>query len=123
MITSLVLFFRSLTPAGKAVLFGMLAAIILLSVGAYFTHSIKQLETEARVQGVNQERAEAAGEALKNLETARDATVQINIEAARGSGDLMYAQCVRSARTPANCQRFLPGGSADLDRASTTQGR
>lgn len=51
-------------------------------------------------------------ETLERTETANEAREEI--ERPGDAGDrLRYDQCLRTARTPANCQRFLPGGQAD----------
>lgn len=65
--------------------------------------------------GVNQERAITATTTLERVELSREVTEEIRKEAATGNGSLLYAQCLRSARTPANCQRFLPEQSKAHD--------
>jgi hypothetical protein len=46
---------------------------------------------------------------LERTETADAARTEIRDD--RGSA--RFDQCLRTARTPANCERFLPGGEAD----------
>lgn len=48
-------------------------------------------------------------ETLQRTETAHAARNDIGDD----RGTARYDQCLRTARTPENCQRFLPGGGAD----------
>lgn len=51
-------------------------------------------------------------ETIERVETADD--VRNEMQQPSPAGDrLRYDQCLRSARTPANCERLLPGGQAD----------
>lgn len=58
----------------------------------------------------------AAGQRAQDLQVTLERTEEA--DAARNEvrdpgGDARHKQCMRTARTPANCQRFLPRGAAD----------
>lgn len=72
--------------------------------------SIRKSGTEA---GIQQEQVRTQDTILQRVEQARETAEQIDREADAGNGSLLYHQCLRSARTPANCERFLSAGSPD----------
>lgn len=51
-------------------------------------------------------------ETIERTEKANETREEINRPGPAGDR-LRYDQCLRTARTPANCQRFLPVGQAD----------
>lgn len=67
-----------------------------------------------REAGVIQEQAHSMGETIKRTEQGNAAREEIR----RPDSSAKYDQCLRSARDPANCQRYVPERSPDLDRAS-----
>jgi hypothetical protein len=62
--------------------------------------------------GAAVEREKVLEETVNRVEKANDVREEISRNDDAGA-QLRYDQCLRSARTPANCQRFLPGGQAD----------
>lgn len=54
-------------------------------------------------------------ETIERTEEGHDARTEIREALGRADGRsrAVYDQCLRTARTPANCERFLPGGAAD----------
>ena len=65
---------------------------------------LADVKHDARQEGVTTERAGQLTETLNSVEKANDTRRQIDDPASRAR----YDECLRSARTPANCQRFLP---------------
>lgn len=57
------------------------------------------------------EREEALTETIERVQEAQD--VREEVRAAGPVSRVAYDQCVRTARTPANCARLLPAGSED----------
>jgi hypothetical protein len=51
---------------------------------------------------------------LERVETGNATREEIIREVDRGNGDVLYAQCLRTARTPANCERFLLTGETPV---------
>lgn len=97
----------------KAVRYGICGALLLLTVLLAFLALFSKLEKQEEAafeHGQAEVRVEAAETVIKNVEIANDVEQELKAEAVIGSGSALYAQCVRSARTPANCQRFLPSG-------------
>lgn len=89
----------------------VLAALIGLYV--WFTSAINSAASEGREQGRQEQREETRTTIIERAETANEIREEIGSEVRAGSGDGLYAQCLRTARTPANCQRFVPRESAD----------
>lgn len=65
--------------------------------------------------GATVEREAQTREVLERTETGNAAREEVREAIARDGGrsDIVYDQCVRTARTPANCERFLPERPAD----------
>lgn len=64
----------------------------------------------------NQQDLGAAAQREADLQNTLERTEQANAartEIRDDRGTARYDQCLRTARTPALCQRFLPGGEAD----------
>lgn len=83
---------------------GVIVGMAVLMINA--TNAIRDAGFKA---GETHEQAKVQDQVIQNVEQANDVREQINSEAARGSGSLLYRQCLRSARSPENCQRYLPG--------------
>lgn len=53
-------------------------------------------------------------ETIERTEQGNEARTEIEADVSRGGGSVLYEQCLRTARTPANCERFLlPERQAD----------
>lgn len=89
-------------PRGLWVLIGIAALAVLSTI--WFADKMD----ESRETGAAIERANGMAETLDRVEQGQETRDAIEREAADGSGSMLYDQCVRSARTPANCERFLP---------------
>lgn len=90
-------------PRGLWVLVGI-AALIVASTVWFADRMDGATET-----GRQLEQATAMAETLDRVEQGQETRDAIEREADDGAGSLLYDQCLRSARTPANCERFLPG--------------
>ena len=78
----------------------LLAVVILGTV----THLIDAGNDEARDSGVLTERAATTGKVIENVQKTNETRA-----AARDPGSCVaYRECLRSARTAANCQRYMP---------------
>lgn len=86
-------------------------AVILLGSALLVLTKIENIRSDGVATGVNQEQSKNIAVTLERVELSREVTDEIRKEADTGNGSLLYAQCLRSARTPANCKRFLPVGS------------
>lgn len=93
----------STRPWVKYAAAGFLAVYILAGIYAVIiTVFNRSLETASEA-GAATERAIAAEKGLKNVEAAAKARDDV-----RGDVDnARYDECLRSARTPANCERYL----------------
>jgi hypothetical protein len=79
----------------------------LLGAGLLWQHSQRVHDTQQREIGKTEERAAETTTVLQRTEQGNEAREAIK-QAGPVGDRLRYDQCVRSARTPANCQRFLP---------------
>ena len=77
--------------------------LLLMLISAINDNRAKGFE-----EGRTAQQAEASAATITQVEISHEAAKQIEAEASSGTGSLLYAQCMRSARTPANCKRFLP---------------
>lgn len=76
-----------------------IAALVAFALGAF--DRVLETATEA---GAAIQRAEDLTETIQRTETGNAAREEIRTDA----DGARYAQCLRTARTPANCERFLP---------------
>ena len=90
---------------------GALAAMLALIV--WYKASISEAAKEGYQQGKQEQREETLTTIIERAETANEVRETISGEVRAGSGNDLYAQCLRTARTPANCRRFLPDVQAD----------
>lgn len=88
----------------------LLAAVALLAGGVIWLRASENADDNANQQiGATVQRE---GDLRTTLERTKDANqarddVRTDVDGAR------YDQCLRTARTPANCKRFLPVSEAD----------
>lgn len=90
----------------KIASYGLLTA---LAVGAWIWFDAREKaddKANQEIGGAVQREADLR-ETVKNVEKANEAADLIRRDPARA-----YAECLRTARTPANCQRFLPHSEA-----------
>ena len=90
----------------KIASYGLLAALV---VGAWIWLDAREKaddKANQEIGGAVQREADLR-ETVKNVEKANEAADLIRRDPARA-----YTECLRTARTPANCQRFLPHSEA-----------
>lgn len=87
-----------------------LATVGLVLIGStlLIMSKLSDIRADGEKQGAGQERTKNIDATLERVEISHEATEEIRKEATTGNGSLLYAQCLRSARTPTNCKRFLP---------------
>lgn len=66
----------------------------------------------SKTQGVEQERAASNEGVITDVQESKAAIADV----LDGRSDAKYYQCLRSARTPENCTRFLPVGHPDYGK-------
>lgn len=98
---------RPLAYAGSA-----LAAFALLWALWAILAAREEADDKAnREAGAAVQREADLRETMERVETANATRDEVRDRGSRARFD----QCLRSARTPANCERFLPGGAAPDD--------
>jgi hypothetical protein len=96
---------------------GIIGLVLVAAVVAYFTFADKKAQRQEGNlvdKGVLQERSETQGEVINRTKEATDVREEISRNDDAGLR-LRYEQCMRSARTPANCQRLLPQRPAPVN--------
>lgn len=89
---------------------GIIAAVLIAAAVAFFYFADKKeqrIEDKLEEKGAVTERAETQGETLNRVEVGNEEREKVTRNDDAGA-QLRYDQCLRSARTPANCQRLLP---------------
>lgn len=97
------------------------AGLVLLAVVAFgalilWLNLREEADDKANQQiGAKAERTQQLEDTIKNVETGNAARAEIEEAMGRDDGRsrVVYDQCVRTARTPANCKRYLPDDEAD----------
>ncbi len=87
----------------------VLIAIALIAFG--IVHALATIGGTIAENQTKQQQAGAASQRAQDLQTTLERTEQANVartEIRDPDGRARYDQCLRSARTPANCQRFVP---------------
>lgn len=114
MIAALATWFKANTLIGIVTL--VLLAIV--AVGTV-THLIDAGNDASRESGVQTERAATTGKVIENVEKTNATRA-----AARDPGSCVaYNECLRSARTAANCVRYLPDDEACPVQSGALNGR
>lgn len=100
---------------GTKVLFGLsrmiwigIALLAVAGVWIYLDAAERADDRNNQEIGATVEREKQTGEVLKRTEKANEVR-----ETTRRSSNAAYAECVQSARTPANCVGLLPEREAD----------
>ena len=91
---------------------GVLAVVALAAVYLWLSAREEADDRANQTIGVQQERGEVAQAAIETVRKANDARDEIS-QAGPAGDTVRYEQCLRTARTPSNCQRFLPERTAD----------
>ena len=79
-------------------------SIIVLGMLAYAFHLYNDAQQEL---GAVRERIDTAQEVVNNANTITQASDDVS----ERTSVVAFCQCLRSARTPANCERYLPTGT------------
>jgi type III secretory pathway component EscV len=90
----------------------------LLALGAvvlWHRREVSDAEEAGKTSGAAAEREEQLVEIINRTETANETREDIQREVRDGTGRDLYNQCLRTARTTTNCERFLPSGE-EADR-------
>jgi hypothetical protein len=93
---------------------GLGAVLVLLAAWAWHNSQVSEAASDGLQKGAQQQREADLTETIDRTEQANDTRETIKDEVRAGNGAALYDQCVRTARTPANCQRFLPSGEAPV---------
>lgn len=109
MITTVLGFFKGLSWQ----VYAAVAALALLGGTVWYCdRQIDDKVEQAEVIGRTEERNEQLEQTIENVKTAEEA--REDITETSPAGDLTrYNQCLRTARTPANCERLLPNVPED----------
>lgn len=104
-------FIRGFTPR-----FWVIAGVVLAVILTIVLFSCAEREDDRNNQqiGATAEREKNTTEVLQRTETANEVREQTTryLRIDDGRSDVAYRQCLRSARTPANCERLLPDRQA-----------
>lgn len=88
--------------------------LLLLIAGLIYLKRVENLDDQRNQEiGATVEREKNLEKTIERVEEANEVRNEVSAEAAVGRGERLYAQCLRSARTPASCERFLPERPAD----------
>lgn len=79
-------------------------ALLAAVVAGTVLHLIDAGQDRARESGVQTERAATAGKVIENVQTANEARDAVSDPRSCA----MYRECLQSARSTANCVRYLP---------------
>lgn len=104
----------TLPYAKRLVKAGLIAIAALLAMLA-FTLWLNGREKAAEVRGATIQREGDLRETINRTEQGNAARSEVREAYERNGGRsrAVYDQCVRTARTPAHCERFLPEQPAD----------
>lgn len=82
------------------------AGVVALCLSAFTLHrcSVDDAREEGKSTGATAQREADLQETLERTEQGNEARNEIRDDV----GTARYDQCLRTARTPANCERFLP---------------
>lgn len=91
----------------------LLIALAALVGAVWWLNAAEEADDRANQEiGARKQREGDLRETIERTEQGNEAREQMR-EAIRTGDPAAYDQCVRTARTPANCVRFLPERSAD----------
>lgn len=101
--TKLFSWFTGLDIQAKIIMAFFALALVGIAI-ATMAHVVNTLTETAEQKGAVVERAQTQGKVIENVQKANDARTDVRDPRSRAA----YDECVRSARNPANCERFLP---------------
>lgn len=86
----------------------VIAGIALLALLTAFLVWLGSERKEARKDGRRDAETEQQAKVIETTEKVNDAREQTAQDIRSGGSPELYANCLRSARNPENCKRFLP---------------
>jgi hypothetical protein len=90
-------------------LWGLLLVGVLTAAFLWLRAAERADDKANQTIGQVTERAETTGQVLERVEQANAIRNEVEAEADRGTGDALYAECLRAQRGASEiCQRFLP---------------
>lgn len=87
----------------------LIAAIAITVAVAVINHAFDKVIENAEEKGASEQREGDLRETIKHVEEGNEARNAISDPGSIAA----YNQCLRTARTPENCKRFLPAGAKD----------
>ena len=90
------------------------AVLVVLMAWAWHNSQVSQAASDGLQKGAQAQRETDLIETIDRTEQANETRETIKAEVRAGNGGALYDQCLRTARTPAHCQRFLSGGETPL---------
>lgn len=108
-LTTALAFFKGLPITVYA---GIAALALLGGTVWYCQEQVEDKVEQAEIIGRTEERNEQLERTIQNVQTAEEARNEINEPGPVGDRT-RYNQCLRSARTPSNCERLLPDVQTD----------
>jgi hypothetical protein len=95
---------------------GLWVAIVagLIALAVLWFIALEKADDRANQEiGATVQREGDLRETIERTEQGNEAREEIKRDVDRGGGAVLYEQCLRTARTPANCGRFLPERQTD----------
>lgn len=86
----------------------IIAGIAVLTILGAFLVWLGNERKEARKDGRRDAETEQQAKVIETTEKVNDAREQTAQDVRSGGSPELYANCLRSARNPENCKRFLP---------------
>ena len=80
----------------------------VIAIGAGYLLWLSNRDAGNVEKGKTEQTVENLEETVNRVDQANEARDTIRVD----NGNARFDQCMRTARTPANCQRFLPSGEA-----------
>ena len=108
-LTTVLGFFKGLPITVYA---GIAALALLGGTVWYCQEQVEDKVEQAEVIGRTEERNEQLERTIENVQAAEEARDEIKTVGPVGDRT-RYNQCLRTARTPSNCERFLPDVQKD----------
>lgn len=101
---------------------GIAICLVAVTIALFHIRSEERKAAKGNQEiGRQLEREETLQETVKQVEKANEAREELRAPGAAGDC-ARYAVCLRSARNPAQCQRFLPEQSADNGQCGARSG-
>lgn len=110
--------FTALPTQAKAIMVLIVIGLLFIA-GMTALHLVDALTETAEQKGAVVERVQTQGKVIENVQTANEARDAVSDPRSCA----MYRECLQSARTTANCVRYLPDDEGCAVPASSSGGR